>query len=1123
MTFGILQAQQRLYPVHLQQKWGLIDEKGQLVVDPIYNNIGRFEEDGYAIVEQDSLLGVIDRTGAAVIPCKYVLMDYIGRDLFSVKEEGRWKVVNIKDKLVLDNMAAKIRFLPQGYLSYEELDGIGLAHRDRGVILPAQFNSFEFLSNGWVVAIDEENRHFLYTAKGEPILKEGFGAIELANNWIWTRKHQKWGAYDFEGKLKVKHHWVAYRKMGSNFYELKNEKKRSYLYSVALDSVLSIVSSKFFSFDNQRVEYVQEDGTRGLVDQQGRIVLEGRYDFITKFGPSAFRVQEGEYQGVLKEDGSQLIPFVYNYISNLDDDVALVRQKERYGIINKKGEVVLPLIFSSALELSDNHASYKDSAKVLQLFDFDENGNLISNTKFSKLKTLKVRAARRMITRTTTTIQGNVSAFQISDSLRWHYHGGSRKWGLWHIQNEKYKFVPQWDNVQVYKDLGITVVGKRRRGIGGKLNTGRIRLKINEVFGIFNNTHGLPVTKMEFLDIRMSDFDSLGLDIARCIFVGGRHGIMAKNGKILSRGYAYIGEFVEGKARATKKGRLLVNLEPKDRRTVGNAKRYFDSFRARYYFDNDDDPKFFRMFETTGQLYCEEAKWGYLDTFGRVHSSFKYDYIENYSNNRALMRKDGKWGMLDEEGNEVLEPAYDDFNFLPNADKKLFFIAQNTYLQGMIDANANIVVPVQYNRVRAFHNDRVAVKNDAGRWGFVDRQGHVVVKPKYRVVYDFSEGLAVVFDQSRWGALDRAGNLVVKNKYLKMGNFVEGKAWVHLPRGKKGYINKKGELLFAGKFSKLTDFKEGIARVFVRKKGWGLLDTTGNFILKPKRSFKKIEPFNEHGLAKVAIGKRYRLINQEGKLIGKRSFGVMKAFQEGYALVRKQTVGGFKLGKPNFNWTFIDTTGELVTKQEFRQLQPFAGGRAAFTNDKSKRGYINTKGEVVIEPVYFKVEAFKDNRAVVWDSYNRTGVIDTTGKVIIPVKYNKVIGTSNGLALVRKNSRTYYFVREDLKRHTPINFSEAYIFEDWAAAVKSANKWGVINQKGLRTLSPKYAKMTNFKDGVAKVTTRKLLGVVDLEGNVIIKPEYEYIAYVGNGLFRVEKGDKMGYLDLNGQWIWEMK
>ncbi len=125
--------------------------------------------------------------------------------------------------------------------------------------------------------------------------------------------------------------------------------------------------------------------------------------------------------------------------------------------------------------------------------------------------------------------------------------------------------------------------------------------------------------------------------------------------------------------------------------------------------------------------------------------------------------------------------------------------------------------------------------------------------------------------------------------------------------------------------------------------------------------------------------------------------------------------------------------------------------------------------------------------------------------------------------MVRKNSWTYYFVHEDSKRHTPINFQGAHAFQNNLAPIKSGEKWGVINQKDLEMLIPKYDQISPYKDGIAKVSIRNLLGVVDINGKVIIDAEYEYVSYVGEGLFRVERGDKMGYLNMDGNWVWAVR
>ncbi len=45
----------------------------------------------------------------------------------------------------------------------------------------------------------------------------------------------------------------------------------------------------------------------------------------------------------------------------------------------------------------------------------------------------------------------------------------------------------------------------------------------------------------------------------------------------------------------------------------------------------------------------------------------------------------------------------------------------------------------------------------AGKWGFIDRSGKIVVKPEFEKVEEFSEGLAVVLRNDKYGFIDKTG------------------------------------------------------------------------------------------------------------------------------------------------------------------------------------------------------------------------------------------------------------------------------------------------------------------------------------------------------------------------------
>ena len=84
--------------------------------------------------------------------------------------------------------------------------------------------------------------------------------------------------------------------------------------------------------------------------------------------------------------------------------------------------------------------------------------------------------------------------------------------------------------------------------------------------------------------------------------------------------------------------------------------------------------------------------------------------------------------------------------------------------------------------------------DETGKWGFVDKKGKEVVKPKYGEVNDFRNGLAQVWIDGKWGFIDKNGKEIVKPKYDAASDFSEGIAPVSL--GDNWYIiNKKGKVL----------------------------------------------------------------------------------------------------------------------------------------------------------------------------------------------------------------------------------------------------------------------------------------------------------------------------------------
>ena len=101
-----------------------------------------------------------------------------------------------------------------------------------------------------------------------------------------------------------------------------------------------------------------------------------------------------------------------------------------------------------------------------------------------------------------------------------------------------------------------------------------------------------------------------------------------------------------------------------------------------------------------------------------------------------------------------------------------------------------------YDNIDCFFEGLAAVEVD-GLWGFIDKNGEMVIEPRFRAVGIFSEGLAAfVIDASGWGYMDTSGNVVIKPQFDGANPFDEsGRALVRIgdyETGVMGYVDRNG-------------------------------------------------------------------------------------------------------------------------------------------------------------------------------------------------------------------------------------------------------------------------------------------------------------------------------------------
>ncbi|MBF7048142.1 WG repeat-containing protein, partial [Campylobacter volucris] len=57
------------------------------------------------------------------------------------------------------------------------------------------------------------------------------------------------------------------------------------------------------------------------------------------------------------------------------------------------------------------------------------------------------------------------------------------------------------------------------------------------------------------------------------------------------------------------------------------------------------------------------------------------------------------------------------------------------------------------------------------KWGFIDKNGKLIIEAKYDNAYDFSEGLARVELNGKWGFINKKGEIAIDTKYNRTKDF----------------------------------------------------------------------------------------------------------------------------------------------------------------------------------------------------------------------------------------------------------------------------------------------------------------------------------------------------------------
>ena len=176
------------------------------------------------------------------------------------------------------------------------------------------------------------------------------------------------------------------------------------------------------------------------------------------------------------------------------------------------------------------------------------------------------------------------------------------------------------------------------------------------------------------------------------------------------------------------------------------------------------------------------VRYALLNGAGQLLTGFRYDWLEHFSNGRALMQRAGRIGYLDRQGREAVPPRYAnvyaaDFagNLASTADREfqrgVVQVIGDSMRRGVIDTTGRVVVPLRHwldlagPDAAGFIRAQWRTATGDTLTQFYRPDGRPAFRSTFTAATDFWQGRAVVRRGRFYGLINRRGRLVVPCKY----------------------------------------------------------------------------------------------------------------------------------------------------------------------------------------------------------------------------------------------------------------------------------------------------------------------------------------------------------------------
>ena len=355
--------------------------------------------------------------------------------------------------------------------------------------------------------------------------------------------------------------------------------------------------------------------------------------------------------------------------------------------------------------------------------------------------------------------------------------------------------------------------------------------------------------------------------------------------------------------------------------------------------------------------------------FDNVFTLQNYDDNKNmwYESNVLKVQKEGKFGLINLDGNEILPCEYDSITTMKGIRNCL--VVKSDAKTGIVNTSGKIVVPVEYASVEVIENNvdnGYVVKNSENKYGVINSNGDMVLECKYDTIENIVDGNRyIVKEGNKWKLIDTEGNEYLEGKVDNVADMNNGDV-IAKQNKKFGILNIETDLKVPFEYDSLTYLFDN---KYVAKKDnkYGIINTNNEVLVDYKYDEIIYNKNDEYLKGKVADGS-YEYLNKD----------LAVKFTAG----DETKINGFISVKVGNDIKYYNTKLEEKSNKDV-----YTSNTLFIIKENGKYGFVNKDGKVVVEAKYDDAREQNDYGYAAIKKDGKWGSIDQYGNVVIEPTY----------------------------------------------------------------------------------------------------------------------------------------